>query len=268
MRYTAARFWFFRDVNHDLNLRGSREVNQLNVSLSGTSLERAGGMTQEDRIVKRAIKFINDRSWGKRLLGGLFLACGTICLVLTVFYLARDLSLWILGRRTTGQVVEMWSEQTSADDQQERTFRYFLRYEFATPDGRVFTRSTSVAPQEWVGLGRGAQQGPGGSGLLPDESGMASGVYQEQANVPPATIGGLEVGRPIDVVYFPLYPAHNRLDESRLIPVLVLAYVPFVALSLVGLRGGLHLMRADPPPETVPSIREILGHGTSGGALG
>lgn len=218
--------------------------------------------------MKGAIKLTHVRSWGRRLVGGLFLVCGAICLVLIVVYLARDLSLWVLGQRTTGQIVEKWAEQTSSDDQRERTFRYLVRYQFTTPDGRVFTRSSTVAPQEWVGLGRGAQQSHGGTGLIADDSGTATGVYQEQANVPPATIGGLEVGSPIDVVYFPLYPAHNRLDESRLIPILVLAYVPLVALGLVGLWGGWYLVRSDPPPEAVPSIREILGRSASSGASG
>ena len=218
--------------------------------------------------MKGAIGWMDVRTWGRRLLGGLLLACGTICLGLTFVYLARDLSLWVLGHHTTGQIVEKWAEQTSADDQRERTFRYFVRYQFATPDGRVFTRSSSVAPQEWVGLGRGAQQAHGGTGLIADESGTATGVYQEQATVPPATIGGLEVGSPIDVVYFPLYPAHSRLDESRLVPILVLAYVPLVALGLVGLWGGWYLVRSDPPPEAVPSIREILGRSASGGTSG
>ena len=47
--------------------------------------------------MKGVAKFTDARSWGRRLVGGLFLACGTVCLVLMVVYLARDLSLWVMG---------------------------------------------------------------------------------------------------------------------------------------------------------------------------
>jgi hypothetical protein len=45
------------------------------------------------------------------------------------------------------------------------------------------------------------------------------------------------------VVYFPLYPAHNRLDESRYIPLLACAYVPLILFSLGALGAGWRLVR-------------------------
>jgi hypothetical protein len=44
-------------------------------------------------------------------------------------------------------------------------------------------------------------------------------------------------------VYFPLYPAHSRLQESRFVPVLACAYVPLmvVAWALLGL--AVYVMR-------------------------
>ena len=216
--------------------------------------------------MKGVTNFTDARSWGRRLVGGLFLACGTVCLVLTVIYLARDLSLWVMGERTTGYVVDMWAEEVDSGDTRERAFRYYLRYQFTTPDGRVFSRASSVSASEWVGLGKGTKSRVGA--LLEDESTSAAGVYQEQPHIPESGMGGLEEGSPVDVVYFPPYPAHNRLDESRFIAVLALAYVPMLFVSAVGLGVGWQLTRPDPPRAQVPSIREILAQDASGEASG
>jgi hypothetical protein len=51
-------------------------------------------------------------------------------------------------------------------------------------------------------------------------------------------------GRPIAVTYFPLYPAHNRLDESRSVPILACTHVPFVVLGDALLVLGPQLIRS------------------------
>ena len=84
----------------------------------------------------------------------------------------------------------------------ESGFRYFVRYQFRTADGQMITRKTSIAAQEWASLGLGGS---------------------------------------VEVVYLPLYPAHNRLDDSRLVPVLACAYLPLVFLSGAGLAWGWSL---------------------------
>jgi len=84
----------------------------------------------------------------------------------------------------------------------ESGFQYFIRYQFRTADGQIITRKTSIAAQEWTSL---------------------------------------ELGGPVEVVYLPLYPAHNRLDDARLVPVLACAYLPFLFLSGAGLAWGWRL---------------------------
>jgi hypothetical protein len=170
---------------------------------------------------------LRNRPWGKALAGVLLLVLGLACLAFVIVNLTKDASLWIWGQRTTAEVVDWWAEQTSESGASEAAFQYFIRYQFTTSDGQVITKTSSVSAIEWVGLGQGSVSG-GGASVGGGEVRPAAGVYQEQAQVPPSTTGGLEEGSPVAVVYFPPYPTHNRLDESRFIPVLACAYVPLV----------------------------------------
>lgn len=116
---------------------------------------------------------------------------------------------------------------------EESGFQYFVRYQFQTADGQMVTRKASVAAQEWTGLG---------------------------------------LGDWVEVVYLPLYPAHNRLDDSRLAPVLACAYLPLVFLSGAGLAWGWRLaepirarfLRRGPPP----AIGSVAGKALVGGRGG
>jgi hypothetical protein len=145
--------------------------------------------------------------------GLLLLVIGLGCAIFVVASLARDVSLWAFGRHASAVVVETWAEPIG----EESGFQYFVRYQFQTAGGQTITRKTSVAAQEWAGLGLGAA---------------------------------------VEVVYLPLYPAHNRLDDSRLVPVLACAYLPLVFLSGAGLVWGWRLaepirtrvLRRGPPP--------------------
>jgi hypothetical protein len=165
----------------------------------------------------------------RTLVGSTLLMIGLGCLIFIVVNLATDLSVWILGRRTTAEVVAAWVEETSKEKTTEQTFEYFIRYRFSTSSGEVFTRTTRVGVQEWGGLGM---------------SGPVGAIYQEQRNVPTHGVGSLERGLSVAVVYFPLYPAHNRLDDSRFVPLLACTYVPLVALSWAGLAAGRNLLRS------------------------
>ena len=100
-------------------------------------------------------------------------------------------------------VLDLWVEQTNQVEEGDLTFQYFVKYAFMTPSGQIFVGSSPVAGQEW---------------------------------------GALSIGGPIDIVYFPLYPAHNRLDESRFVSVLACAYVPLLALSWICLAIGWYLL--------------------------
>jgi hypothetical protein len=165
----------------------------------------------------------------RTLVGSVLLTIGAGCLIFIVVNLATDLSIWALGRRTSAEVVTAWVEETSEEDATEQTFEYFVRYRFSTSSGEVFTRTTRIGVQEWGGLGMG---GPVGA------------IYQEQRKVPTHGVGSLEGGVSVAVVYFPLYPAHNRLDDSRFVPLLACTYVPLVALSWAGLTAGRNLLKS------------------------
>jgi len=149
-------------------------------------------------------KFLEDHPLVKTLSGVLFLVIGLILLAFVVVNLARDASIWVLGRRVTAEVVDLWVEQTGENEEEELTFRYFVRYQFTTSDDQVITGTSSVWVNEWAFMREGS---------------------------------------PVAVVYFPLYPAHNRLDESRLVPILACAYLPFALLSWAGLVVGWNLIR-------------------------
>lgn len=146
------------------------------------------------------------RSWVGMMAGGLLLIISLVCLAFLAVLLARDLSIWVLGRHTTAEVVDLWVERTSEEGAAELTFDYYVQYQFEASNGQVVTRTAIMAALEWSGIG---------------------------------------IGSPVDVVYFTLYPAHNRLDDSRYIPVLACAYVPLVFLCLAGLMAGRHFLGKD-----------------------
>jgi hypothetical protein len=144
------------------------------------------------------------RSLVKTVSGGLLLILGLLCLGLLIYSLVTDLSLWVLGRRTEAEVLDLWVERTSESDAQELTFEYFASYRFSTPGGKVITSSSRLDVREW---------------------------------------GALEMGGDVVVVYFPLYPQHNRVDESRFVPVLACAYLPLIVVAWASLGVGWYLLR-------------------------
>ena len=187
---------------------------------------------------------LKSQPWPKTLFGGFVFACGLICLIVTVVYLVGDVSLWVFGRHITAEAEALWAEQVGERDAGELSFQYFIRYQFTTPRGRVITGTSRAAAGEWAGLGISGQphavDDPFGGQVAP-----GAPVYQEQSHIPPESgMGGLEQGSPVDVVYFPLYPNHNRLDESRFMPLLACSYVPLIMLSLAGLAAGRYLLPA------------------------
>ena len=119
--------------------------------------------------------------------------------------LAADLSLWLLGRHASATVVDQWTERVGELEEGELTFRYFVRYEFTAPGGQVITKTSPLSVLEW---------------------------------------GAMETGGPVSAIYFPLYPAHTRLEEGRFIPILLCSYLPLALVGWGGLSGGLHLIRS------------------------
>jgi hypothetical protein len=176
---------------------------------------------------------------GGVVVGALLFLAGLACLAFTTIQLARDLSLWVFGTHVEADVVDLWAEASGESGDGSLMFRYYVRYQFTTAKGEVVTDTSTVSPNEWVGAGSGGQRAARVLGL----DGPGAPVYQEQANVPQEGIGGLEQGGSIAVVYFAPYPQHNRLEESRYLPLLACGYVPLVIASIAGLLVGWRSLR-------------------------
>lgn len=195
------------------------------------------------RNAARRVYGVSDRSaqvpYSKLLGAILLLLVGVGSLTFVGIYLARDLSLWVFGTRVEASVADLWAEATGEASDGTLTFRYYVQYEFVTPRGRLVSGTSSVGPHEWMGLGTGSVRASKALG----DSGQHAPVYYEQSGIPQEGIGGLEEGGTISVVYFAPLPQHNRLEDSRLIPVLACAYVPLVMVGLFSLMGGWRTIR-------------------------
>jgi len=86
----------------------------------------------------------------RTLVGSVLLTIGVGCMAFIAINLTTDLSIWVLGQRTSAEVVAAWAEETSKENSTEQTFEYFVRYRFSTSSGKVFTRTTRVGAQEWA----------------------------------------------------------------------------------------------------------------------
>lgn len=146
---------------------------------------------------------MEDHPLAQKLVGVLLLVMGLACLSFLVVNLGKDLALWVFGREVTGQVDELWVERIGDNKEGELQFDFWVNYHFQVAEGSVITRRTRLNVLEW---------------------------------------GALVEGGPIEIVYFPLYPAHNRLEEARYVPILACAYLPIALLSWLGLGLGWYLL--------------------------
>jgi hypothetical protein len=145
-----------------------------------------------------------DRRPAAVLAGVLLVIIGLACLGFVLYALGKDLSVWVLGRRVDAEVVELSVVQTSAIGEEEMTFDYYVTYRFTTPGGQSLSNTVKTDVREW---------------------------------------GALVEGGPVSIVYFPLYPEHNRLDESRFVSLLACSYLPLVVASWAALGVGLYLIQ-------------------------
>jgi hypothetical protein len=179
----------------------------------------------------------------KKGLGALLLVVSVALIGFLLFALGQDLSLWVFGQSTTGQVIDSWAEAMNEGEQEELYFRYFVHYRFSTPKGQVIVSTKPVSAQEWVGVGHGGR-GQGGADFYSGEAvGASAPVYQEQEHLSEFTEGGLLDAPEVAVVYFPLYPAHNRLEESRYVPLLACTYMPLLVVAGMSFVAARHLLR-------------------------
>lgn len=115
----------------------------------------------------------------------------------------KDFPIWFFGRDATAVIVENWLEKENENDLHDTTYQYYVRYRFTTPDGEVFTNTSSVSGNEWSGLGAGSE---------------------------------------VLVAYSPFDPSNNRIDDSRYMPILICSYIPFLILCWLGLMSGWRLL--------------------------
>ena len=113
----------------------------------------------------------------KRIGGVLLLTIGAAVFLFTLVFAAKDIPLWVFGKHTQAKVIETWVERTdNLGDREggELKFRYLVRYRFTPPKGQVITSTSKASATEWSGMGEGQN---------------------------------------VEIVYFPLYPNLNRLDD-------------------------------------------------------
>lgn len=142
----------------------------------------------------------------KRIGGVFLLAVGLFFIGATFYYGAKDIPLWVFGKQTKAEVVDLWVEQLNQLEGREGgelQFSYNVKYQFTTPNRRVIINNTKAGPMEWSGMWEGQQ---------------------------------------IDIVYFPLYPNLNRLDDSRWVFFLGCTYIPLIVISIIGLRVGWYML--------------------------
>jgi hypothetical protein len=144
----------------------------------------------------------------KRIGGSIVLLIGLLFLAATFYYAAQDVPLWIFGKQTKAEVVELWVEQLNqleGKEGGELQFSYNLKYKFTTPKGKLITKNTTAGPMEWSAMWEGQQ---------------------------------------IDIVYFPLYPTLNRRDDSNWTFFLSCTYIPLIIIGIVGFRVGWYMLRS------------------------
>ena len=144
----------------------------------------------------------------KRIGGFLLFAMGVVFLAFTTYYAAKDIPLWVFGKQTKAEVVEIWLEQLNELEGRKDgvlDFSYNIKYQFTTTKGDLITKTTTTSGSEW------------------------SGMWE---------------GQKIEIVYFPLYPELSRLDDSNWALFLSCTYIPLVAIGIIGLRLGWHMLKA------------------------
>jgi hypothetical protein len=148
------------------------------------------------------------------------LAVGFFLLGFIVKITIRDFPIWFSGQSVFGVVDEMWYELI---EQETNNFNatYFMSYKFTSQDGEVFTGSTKMSDLEWSGFARGDQ---------------------------------------VAILYSPTNPANNRLDDSRLVPLVICSYIPFLIFIWVCISAGIKLVKdafqkIEPKPWLTENLR-------------
>ncbi len=148
----------------------------------------------------------NLNALGKKTLGAMALLIGTFLLIGTLYFLLRDIPIWVFGKTVPGRIEELWVENISEPGAKELSFKYYLRYSFPAEDGMRIENSKPLTAAEWSSQVEGSQ---------------------------------------IDISYFPLIPSHNRIDDSRFILPFLCMYIPLIVVGWTSLTFGWHLLTID-----------------------
>lgn len=149
------------------------------------------------------LDFSNTHPTVKKIIGFVLLAIGLAFLGLFVRNTISDFPIWFFGRSATGVVEEKWYNLIEQENSADFNADYFMSYRFTSPEGNIISGSTQMAAQEWS-------------------------AYVEGAEIP--------------IVYSPINPENNRVDDSRFMPLLLCAYVPFIFLIWFCLKTGWNIL--------------------------
>ncbi|MEJ2487664.1 MAG: hypothetical protein P8Y68_18245 [Anaerolineales bacterium] len=149
----------------------------------------------------------------KVLLGLLIFALGILLTFFIIKFSINDVPIWFFGKDVIGVVDEKWYELISEEGASELEFEYFVRYHFVSSDGEVFTGSASLSALDW---------------------------------------SGLVEGRDVSIVYSPLDPANNRIDDSRYVPLLLCSYIPIIIIAYFFVTQGWNLLFRELKQEKIP----------------
>lgn len=147
----------------------------------------------------------------KRLIGVVLLSLALILVVVVAWQFALDASLWFLGRQVEAVVVDSDAEVIRSDV-------------VAGEEDEVELSFRYLITYEFVT--------PAGQ------------TIRRTSTVAPAEWVGK--GARVSAVYFPLAPQHNRLDQSRYVPLLACGYLPLVILAGTAVLAGWRMVRSRP----------------------
>lgn len=149
--------------------------------------------------------FSEYNSLGKKIGGFILFGLGLLLLVLLIIYSLRDFPIWFIGKHVPG-IVEETGYEVIKENKGELSFTYSVTYTFIGPNGETITGNSSLAAQEW---------------------------------------SALSAGQEVEVVYSPLDPSNNRIDDSRYLSILLCSYVPIIFLCWLLLYAGWNILYAE-----------------------
>jgi hypothetical protein len=154
------------------------------------------------------------KSFSRKIGGFLLLSIGLLVFFMVSKYMIKDFPIWFIGQDVSAIVKETWYEKVNLDDPADMTFEYFVRYEFTTEKGKIIIGTSRLGVTEWM------RSGPGTN---------------------------------IKITHSPFNAENNRVDDSRYVPLLLCAYLPFIFLLWLGIYSGWNILVSEfKKPDSYP----------------